>query len=52
LLQVQRLTGPINELLINLIHRRPALEQQVAAQLQLEHRILIGEAAALLFFTG
>ena len=37
-----------DELLIHLVHCRPALEQKVAGEFQLEHRILIGETAALL----
>lgn len=51
-LQIERSTGAVDELLIHLVHRRSAPEQQVATQLQLKHRIPIGETAVPLFRAG
>jgi hypothetical protein len=42
-LQIEWRAGAIDELLEHLIHRRPAAEHQIAAQLKLKDRILIGE---------
>src|ERR1022692_385095 len=49
-LKFQGLARAVNELLIHLVHRATPRKEQVAAQFQLEHRILILEPAALLFF--
>src|SRR5215813_6671891 len=44
--------GTVDELLIYLVHRRAAPEQQVATRFQLEHGILILKAAALAVLVG
>src|SRR5215813_11771137 len=44
--------GTVDELLIYLVHRRAAPEQEVAAGFQLEHGILILKAAALAVLVG
>ena len=49
-LKFQRLARAVNELLIHFVHRATPRKEQVAAQFQLEHRILILKPAALLFF--
>src|SRR5207344_405623 len=43
-------SGAVDELLKHLVHRAAMLEQQIAAELQLKDRILVGETAALLLF--
>src|ERR1700693_3902139 len=52
LLEIQRRSSAVDELLIHLVHRRAAPEQQVATQFKLEDRILIGKAAALAVHVG
>jgi hypothetical protein len=42
----------VDELVIHLVHRRAAPEQQVATQFKLEDRILIGKAASLAVHVG
>jgi hypothetical protein len=41
LLERRRHAGALDEFSVHLVHRRAAPEQQVAAQFQLEHGILI-----------
>jgi hypothetical protein len=52
LLERQRHPGALDEFLVHLVHRGAAPEQQVAAQFQLEHGILIVKAAALAVLVG
>ena len=52
LLQVQRCARAVDELLVHLVHRCPTQEQEIATELQLKHRVVVGETDALLFLMG
>src|SRR5215470_7164410 len=52
LLQIQRRTRTVDELLVHLVHRCSTQEQEIATELQLKHRVLVGKADTLLLFVG
>src|SRR5215471_3002189 len=52
LLQIQRRASTVDHLLVHLVHRCSTQEQEIATELQLKHRVLVGKADALLFLMG
>src|SRR5262249_3495599 len=49
---IQRRASTVDHLLVHLVHRCSTQEQEIATELQLKHRVLVGKADALLFLMG